>query len=463
MASPEPADSPWQAAAVAVLDTGRAALVQDITDSISTEMPSLAAHPGAPGAIRRIVEATVGSLLQAQLAGPTPGDDDLGVAPTVDTHALRQLAQAGLTLPQTWQLHQIITRLVLDALLERVCRQIQAPSADVVGALAALVETSLDHVAATVTDGLQAWMHEGDRRSARQPPASAPVATRRARTSTGASQSPAPPTGQADQPGEPTWVRSTPKRFQPAGRGTLQSVGNALDVLECFATDEVLGTSDLALRLGVAKSTASRLLQTLCSRGFVEKDDETGQYRLGLHMFDLGQLAQARSLRRQAALPTLRHLSACTGLTVTLGQPDGADVVFLERLETQTGEHLLRHWGRRFPAHCTSSGKVIAAHDRAFYLNRARSGFPPRASATIRTRSAWDRAVERARVDGFAMSHSEAVDDLSSVAVPVIIHRRAVAAVSLLGTHTEINRDIGQLLPVLVMASHDISRELRAG
>ncbi len=407
------------------------------------------------------MDANVGSLLRAHLANSTPGDGQAGEPPAVDASALRQLAQAGMTLPQTWQLHQATTRLVVDALLEQVCRQLPGPKADLVAAVIRLVDGSLDHVAATVTDGLQAWFSDADQVAIHTAP---PAVPRRLETAvTSASPSTAANSTPAGPPGEPSWVRSTPKRFPPDGRGTLQSVGNALDVLECFATDEVLGTSDLALRLGVAKSTASRLLQTLCSRGFVEKDPETGQYRLGLHLFDLGHLAQARSLRRQAAMPTLRHLAACTGLTVTLGQPDGADVVFIERLETQSGAHLLRHWGRRFPAHCTSSGKVIAANDRSFYLNRARSGFPPRASATIRTRSAWDRAVERARVDGFAMSHSEAVDDLSSVAVPVIIHRRAVAAISLLGTQTEINREIGQLVPVLVMASHDISRALRSG
>ena len=84
------------------------------------------------------------------------------------------------------------------------------------------------------------------------------------------------------------WCATTPKRAQGDdhhGSG-LKSVGSALDVLECFALDGELGVSDIARRLGVAKSTAHRLLQTLASRGFVEQDVQSGQYRLGLHVYE---------------------------------------------------------------------------------------------------------------------------------------------------------------------------------
>ena len=93
---------------------------------------------------------------------------------------------------------------------------------------------------------------------------------------------------------EHAWCATTPKRSavpDPNGSG-LKSVGSALDVLECFATDGELGVSDIARRLGVAKSTAHRLLQTLASRGFVEQVAHSAQYRLGMHVYELGALAQ---------------------------------------------------------------------------------------------------------------------------------------------------------------------------
>ena len=136
---------------------------------------------------------------------------------------------------------------------------------------------------------------------------------------------------------EPAWCSTTPRRswraLGPPSAGGLKSVSTALDVLECFAVDSELGVSDIARRLGIAKSTAHRLLTTLCSRGIAEQNPDTGHYRLGLHLYELGQLAQARSILRHVALPILTRMAKITGHTVNLAVVDGPDVVFLERLE----------------------------------------------------------------------------------------------------------------------------------
>ncbi len=263
---------------------------------------------------------------------------------------------------------------------------------------------------------------------------------------------------------ETAWCSSTPKRIGVAelpGHGSsLKSVGTALDVLECFATDGELGVSDVARRLGVAKSTAHRLLQTLLSRGFIEQDHVTGTYRLGIHIYDLGQLAQARNEVRHAALPTLRQVARATGHTVNFAVPDGGDVVFVERMENVAGVHILGHVGRRLPAHCTSSGKAIAAFNPEAYLARVEAGFPPRVSKTVRTEADWQRVIAQVRKDGYAASHSESFDEASSVAVPIIVRRVAVASISVFGPTGEVGPQVDKLVPLLIAAASRISRAL---
>lgn len=256
------------------------------------------------------------------------------------------------------------------------------------------------------------------------------------------------------------WCTSTPKRVP--GEGTagsgLRSVGTALSVLECFATDGELGVSDIARRLGIAKSTTHRLLQTLAERGFVEQNPESSRYRLGIHLYELGELASARHVLRQAALPHLQRVAAATGLTVNLSVVDGADVVFVERIENTDGVRVLGHMGRRLPAHTTSSGKAIAAFDPDADAERRRAGFPPRVSRTLRTESDWEHCLLAVRTAGYATSTSESVEGAASVAVPVLVGGRAIAAVSVIGPSELVERQVRRLVPVLSTAARRIAR-----
>lgn len=254
------------------------------------------------------------------------------------------------------------------------------------------------------------------------------------------------------------WCASIPKRVTPGPGSSLRSVGTALDVLECFAIDSELGVSDIARRLGVAKSTAHRVLQTLVSRGFVEQDAESGLYRLGLHVYELGALALARNELRHAALPTLRQVAAVTGLTVNFAVPDGPDVVFIERIENRDGVRILGHVGRRMPTHTTSSGKVIAAFNVEADRARREAGFPPRAGRTVRTEADWQRCLEQVRKQGYASSHSESFAGASSVAVPIMDRSAAIASISVFGPTDIVEPQVEHLVPLLIAASSRINR-----
>lgn len=256
---------------------------------------------------------------------------------------------------------------------------------------------------------------------------------------------------------------TTPKRPQPvaqrgAGEG-LKSVATALDVLECFAVDDELGVSNIARRLGIAKSTAHRLLTTLCSRGMTEKNPESGLYRLGMHLFELGQLAQARLRLRQLALPMLGELRAVTGHTVHLSVTDGADVVHAERLDSPDSVRVMGTMGRRFPAHCTATGKAIAAFNPEFAEARRRAGFPPRTRMTIRTAADFDTALAATRRLGVGIVHGEAVIGMSSVAAPVRdLSGKAYAAISVAAPTLVLRPELERTSRLLISAARQLSR-----
>jgi DNA-binding IclR family transcriptional regulator len=241
----------------------------------------------------------------------------------------------------------------------------------------------------------------------------------------------------------------------------VKSVMSALDVLDCFAYDDELGVSDIARRLGVAKSTAHRLLTSLCARGVTEQNPETGQYRLGMHLFELGQLAQHRMRLRQTALPLLEELRQVSGCTVHLAISSGPDVLYVERLTTLRGIQLFGTVGRRVPAHCTSSGKVLAAFDPQLAAARKEAGFPPLTDASIRNAADYDRALADVRRKGVATNIGEAKVGLASVAAPVLDSTgQAQAAISLVGPAHELSNDIGRPARLVTVGARRLARML---
>src|SRR3989449_10814084 len=128
--------------------------------------------------------------------------------------------------------------------------------------------------------------------------------------------------------------RSEPRRPE-ADRGgeeeTMALDGNAVRSVDRAAalllalgdSQGVAGVTELARRLGLHKSTASRLLATLQKRGLVEQDDETGKYRLGLVVIRLAERAERTLDLRGIALPELERLARLTHETTGLGVLDG--------------------------------------------------------------------------------------------------------------------------------------------
>ncbi len=239
---------------------------------------------------------------------------------------------------------------------------------------------------------------------------------------------------------------------------TLQSVGSALDVLDVLAGHEEVGVSAVARELGMAKSTAHRLLTTMAARGLVEQNAETGRYRLGMRLYELGHQAMTGNRLRAVALPVLAELRRRSGLTVQLAVPDGGDVLYTERLETTLGVTLMQQTGLRLPAHTTSSGKAIAAYSPAFADARRRLGFPARTPHTLTTADEWDRVLDETRRQHGALSYDEARVGVSSCAAP--LHGpagEAIASVSLVGPTEAFRKQGPHYLQLVVAAARSLS------
>ena len=248
---------------------------------------------------------------------------------------------------------------------------------------------------------------------------------------------------------------------EPDVEGGLKSVATALDLLDCFITDEELGVSEVARRLGVAKSTAHRLLTTLASRGLIEQSPSTGRYKLGLHLFELGHLALSRVDLRRESRTMLEELRELSGWTVHLAIAQGADTLFLERLPTLRGMSAMGEYRRRWPLHATSSGKAICAYDPEAAQARIGAGFPAFTSHTITSDAAFRADLAATRKRGYATSREELMYRLGSVAAPVLDPQGfARAAISITGSIDGLGEGADRQVRLVVAAAQRLSKTL---
>jgi IclR family KDG regulon transcriptional repressor len=256
----------------------------------------------------------------------------------------------------------------------------------------------------------------------------------------------------------------------PAGtaEGELRSVSIAVAVLDCFETAGELGPTQVARRMGIAKSTASRMLSALACGGMLERAPG-GRYRLSLRLFQYGQLAVDRLPLRAIARPVLVQLHAALRETVQLGLPMAGHVLYVERMNTSaldsrlSGEVL-----RRVPAYSSSAGRVMAAFDP--HLATAMAGVDRRRHTpfTVVDDERLSAVVARARSTGWVASREEFERGFSSVAAPILLPPspsgpRVAGAVSVVGRTAQILGPRREFLTASVCrAARRISADLRA-
>jgi DNA-binding IclR family transcriptional regulator len=251
------------------------------------------------------------------------------------------------------------------------------------------------------------------------------------------------------------------------GEGTqlLSSVQNALRVLDCFsATDRELGVSELARRLGLGKSTVHRLCTTLAAGGLLDHNPETGRYRLGLRLYELGALVGVHLDLHEAASPALNDVRNRTGETVQLAVLDGREVVYVERLESSHTVRLFGRVGHRNSAHCTSTGKVLLAYLPEAELDALLDGWvlEPRTPYTITDHGALRQALAEVRRRGWGENANEVEMGVASVGAPIRdASGTVVAALSVAGPAMRLDGgSLRRFASVVVEAADAVSRRL---
>lgn len=208
---------------------------------------------------------------------------------------------------------------------------------------------------------------------------------------------------------------------RPRAKARLSSVANAIRVVKAFSDDEFeIGISSLASRLGLAKSTVHRLATTLIDAGMLEQNPETGKYRLGLLVFELGSLVRRKIDVYNEAKPWLFGLRDQTGETVHLAVLGRQGLVYINFIESQKAIRMSTGLGQRKPLHCTAEGKALLAFQPPEMIERTvAAGLERLTPKTITDAAALRDELAVVRARGYATDDEESEPGMRCIAAPV--------------------------------------------
>jgi IclR family transcriptional regulator, KDG regulon repressor len=262
----------------------------------------------------------------------------------------------------------------------------------------------------------------------------------------------------AAQPIDRTLRKAKPRRMR------LSSVANSIRLTKAFSENEYeMGISALAARLGLAKSTVHRLATTLVEYDILEQNRETGKYRLGLALFELGTLVRRKMDVMSEAQAQIHALADLSGETVQLAILDHLSVLYIRIRESRQAVRMSTGLGSRAPAHCTSVGKVLLAYQTPETIQQViDNGLRRYTPNTITEPAKLIEELASVRQRGYAIDDEEIESGLRCVAASIRDHSgRVIAAISVAAPVQRMTKkNLQTTVPSVVAAADAISRRL---
>ena len=248
----------------------------------------------------------------------------------------------------------------------------------------------------------------------------------------------------------------------------VQSVHHALELFEVFRTadnKDEFGVTELSKALGLHKNNVFRLLATLASRGYIEQNLNTENYRLGIGIFNLGQKFVNKLGILKLSRPFMEKIVAEVNESVYIGILREGNVIYLDMAETNHPVRVVSRVGKDVPAYCTAIGKIQLAYSSEEEINKIYMGarLKKYTDHTITSLPVLKRELKKVADQDYAIDDEEFEERVRCIAVPIKDYLGVpVAALSVTGPacrQTD-ERLLDDLLPVAKKYAREISKRL---
>lgn len=246
---------------------------------------------------------------------------------------------------------------------------------------------------------------------------------------------------------------------------SVQVIDRALDILELLSAEkEGLGVTEIGNRLGLHKSTVHRILASMAERGYIEKNQINGNYKIGFKLVELSSIYLSHVELKTEARPYLWELASRLNMTTHLAILDGIDAIYIEKVDIASSIRLYSQIGRRIPVYCSALGKSLLSGltDKDLTIVLSKCVLKKYTANTIVDLDELIKQIKRVRLQGWSIDDEEHDEGIRCVASPIFDYRgKVIAALSISGTVAVLPREKDEEMGELISSTAlKISRRL---
>lgn len=246
--------------------------------------------------------------------------------------------------------------------------------------------------------------------------------------------------------------------------GKVMSVDKALLIIKLLAAKgRDMKLTEISEELDINKSTLHGLISTLKFHGFIDQDEQTQKYRLGLYLIELGDTASKSLDIIQITSPIIEKVSDELQETVHIAKLDNLEVVYVDKKESKQSMRIYTSIGSRNPAYCTGVGKAMLAYLNEELLNEVlpdkMESFTPN---TITNKQEFINSLKIIKEKGYILDNEEFSMGLKCVAAPIFNHEgKAIYSISVSGPAVRMTQEkIQESIKLIKAAAKEISHKI---
>lgn len=246
----------------------------------------------------------------------------------------------------------------------------------------------------------------------------------------------------------------------------LESVNNALKVLDILGIQDNIGVSEISRLSGIDKSSVFKILYTLEHRNYIYKTTDA-KYRIGAKLADFGDMASGQKNVVDVAAPYMRRLRDTCHETVYLGILNTAGrVIMVHKEDGDSPDRVNTRIGYELDSYSNSMGLLLLS-----YLEPAMQSslvdavrFRPHTSKTISSKQDLLDRLKVLKGQTWAVDYDENYLGHSTLAAPIFDGtNRCIASVSIVCPTATLRSNVDEFRPHLLKATEQISRKMGFG